>query len=208
MRALSILLAAGLCAAAQSPQIFYSKKFPGSSPPYVQVTVDKDGSAVYMEDPKDDQPLKFQLTPGEAAEIFALAGKMDNFKHPLESGLKVANMGIKTFRYENGAEKNEQSFNYSTDENARVLADWFERIVESERLLIGLERTVRFDHIGVNQAVMDLAVSYERKRLVAPEQFLPMLDRIAKNDTFVHMARERAASLADAFRAQKQPKAE
>jgi len=207
VKALSGLLVAGLCAAAQSPQIFYSKKFPGSSPAYVQVTIEKDGSAVYMEDPKDDQPLKFQLTESETAATFGLAEKLDNFKHPLESGLKVANMGIKTFRYQNGSEKNEQSFNYSTDENARVLADWFERIVESERLLIGLERTVRFDHIGVNQAVMDLAVTYERKRLVAPDQFLPMLDRIAKNDTFVHMARERAASLADAFRAQK-PKSE
>jgi hypothetical protein len=203
VKALSILLATGLWAAAQSPQIFYSKKFPGSTPAYVQITIEKDGSAVYMEDPKDEQPLKFQLTENETAAIFGVAEKLDNFKHPLESGLKVANMGIKTFRYQNGAEKNEQNFNYSTDENARALADWFERIVESERLLIELERTVRFDRIGVNQAVMDLAVSYERKRLIAPEQFLPMLDRIAKNDTFVHMARERAASLADAFRAQK-----
>jgi hypothetical protein len=207
LKPLSILVAAGLCAAAQSPLIFYSKKFPGSSPPYVQVTVEKDGSAVYMEDPKDDQPLKFQLTENETGAIFAMAEKLDNFKHPLESGLKVANMGIKTFRYQNGAERSEQSFNYSTDENARILGDWFERIVESERLLIGLETAVRFDRIGVNQAVTDLAIEYERKRLVAPEQFLPMLDRIAKNDTFVHIARERAASLADAFRAQK-PKAE
>jgi hypothetical protein len=196
-----------VCAAAQSPQVFYSKKFPGSAPPYVQVTVEKDGSAVYMEDPKDEQPLKFKLSEHETSAIFAMAARMDYFKHPLESGLKVANMGIKTLRYENGPEKSEQSFNYSTDENARIIVDWFERIVESERLLIELERTVRFDRIGVNQAVMDVAVCYERKRLVAPEQFLPMLDRIAKNDTFVHMARERAASLADAFRAQK-PKAE
>ena len=67
---------------------------------------------------------------------------------------------------------------------------------------------MRFDRIGVNQAVLDLAVSYERKRLVAPDQFLPMLDRIAKNDTFVHIARERAASLADAFRAANAPKVE
>ena len=104
-------------------------------------------------------------------------------------------------------ENYQQSFNYSTDENARILVDWFERIVESERLLIGLETAVRFDRIGVNQAVLDLAVTYERKRLVAPEQFLPMLDRIAKNDTFVHIARERAASLADSFRAPK-PKSE
>ena len=132
-----------------------------------------------------------------------MAARMDYFKHPLESGLKVANMGIKTLRYENGPEKSEQSFNYSTDENARIIVDWFERIVESERLLIELERTVRFDRIGVNQAVMDVAVCYERKRLVAPEQFLPMLDRIAKNETYMHTARARAAEIAEMIRAPK-----
>jgi hypothetical protein len=168
-----------------------------------QVTVDRDGSAVYMEDPKDEQPLKFKLTEAETSAVFSLAARLDNFKRPMESGLKVANLGQKTFRYENGAEKNEQKFNYSTDENVRILLDLFERIVESERLLIDLERTVRFDRIGVNQAVIDLAITYDRKRLVAPEQFLPMLDRIAKNDAFVHLARERAASLADTFRGQK-----
>ena len=40
----------------------------------------------------------------------------------------------------------------------------------------------------------------ENKRVVAPEQFLPMLDRIARNETYMHTARERAAELADAIR--------
>lgn len=207
MKLVSAALVFGLCAAAQSPRIFYSKSFPRSAPPYSQVTVERDGSSVYMEDLKDEQPLKFKLTETEVSTVFSLASKLDNFKRPLESGLKVANLGQKTFRYENGTEKGEQKFNYSTDETARVLLDVFERIVDSERLLIDLERTVRFDRIGVNQAVMDLAVAFDKKRLVAPEQFLPMLDRIVNNDAFVHLARQRAASLADAFRGQK-PKSE
>jgi hypothetical protein len=48
-----------------------------------------------------------------------------------------------------------------------------------------------------------LQVSLERKRLVAPQQLLPLLDRVAKNETFMHMSRERAAGLADAIRASK-----
>ena len=35
-------------------------------------------------------------------EMFDLAEKLDQFKHPIESGLKVANMGTKTFRFEDG----------------------------------------------------------------------------------------------------------
>ncbi len=42
----------------------------------------------------------------------------------------------------------------------------------------------------------------DQKRLVAPEQFLPLLDRVVKNESFLHMARDRAADLADWIRAQ------
>ncbi len=41
---------------------------------------------------------------------------------------------MKTFRWEDGAETSEQKFNYSLDENAKALDDWFEAITESEQL--------------------------------------------------------------------------
>ena len=47
----------------------------------------------------------------------------------------------------------------------------------------------------------------ERNRLVGLPQYLPMLDRVAKNDSYLHMARERAASLADFIRNPQKPKA-
>src|SRR5947207_2660748 len=63
------------------------------------------------------------------------------------------------------------------------------------------ERAAKYDKLGVNKALLQLQMSFDRKRLVAPQQLLPMLDRIAKNDTYIHMARERAAGMADAIRA-------
>lgn len=200
------LLLSLLAAGADAPRIVYSKSFPGSVPPYSGIVVQSDGSAVYKEAPDDDQPMRFHLTDGETREIFQLANKLDKFTRKLESGLKVANMGLKTYRWEEGAVRNEQKFNYSEDLDARALQDWFERIAESEQYLINLERTVRFDKLGVNQALLQLEVAWNRKRLVAVDQFLPMLDRVAKNDSYLNMARERAAYLAEVFRAQ--PKAD
>jgi len=133
--------------------------------------------------------------------IFDLVEKLDHFKHPLESGLKVAKMGDKTFRWESGAESSESKFNYTTDENARTLQDWFERISESERAMMNLRRAIRFDKLGVNDAVLRVDTAWSQKRLVGREQFLPLLDRIAKNESFINLARERAARLADALRA-------
>ena len=40
----------------------------------------------------------------------------------------------------------------------------------------------------------------DRKRLVAVEQYLPMLDRIASNESYMHTARVRASELAEAIR--------
>ena len=133
--------------------------------------------------------------------IFALAEKLDHFKRPLESGLKVAKTGDKTFRWENGAEASEAKFNYSrtkTRGSCRIGSSAFPRA--SGRMML-LRRAIRFDKLGVNDAVLRVDTAWSQKRLVGREQFLPLLDRIAKNETFVNIARDRAARLADALRA-------
>jgi hypothetical protein len=205
MRSLLVLCAA--LALNAEPVITYSKYFKGSRPENQIITVNKNGEANYKEAVNDEQPLKFQLTEAEAAEIFGLAEKLGRFSRPIESGLKVANMGQKTFRFEDGSVKNEVQFNYSLDPDAQALLDWFERISESEQKYIDLDRTVHFDKLGVNQAILQLQLTWERKRLVAPQQFLPLLDRVIKNESFLHMARERAASLAEAFRSNQSARA-
>src|SRR5689334_21614587 len=102
-----LLLSATALWGADGARLFYSKSFPGSVPPYMQVTVEPGGAVEYRE-AEDEQPLKFKLTDAETQTVFGLADKLEHFKNPLESGLKVAFMGKKTFRWENGTEKLEQ----------------------------------------------------------------------------------------------------
>jgi hypothetical protein len=194
---LLLLFTAALSAA---PKIIYTKSFPNSTPAYVCVEISDDGSAVYKESPDDENPIEFHLLPADTKVIFDLAERLDHFKRPLESGLKVAFMGAKTFRWIDGGDKYEQKFNYSTEEDAKTLADWFEKITETQMLQFYLERTVKFDKLEVNRALIEIQIAVEHKRLIGPDRFLPLLDRIAKNETFLHMARERAAELADLFR--------
>jgi hypothetical protein len=201
MKAFGLLLAvAGMAAAADVPRISYTKIFPGSDPAYMATTIDRNGAVTYRET-KDEEPEMFQMEADAVKAVFDLADKLDHFKRPLESGLKVAKTGDKTFRWENGAEASETKFNYSLDENAKTLQDWFERISESERALMLLRRNIRFDKLGVNDAVLRIDTAWSQKRLVGREQFLPLLDRVAKNETFINLARERAARLATTMRA-------
>ena len=63
-----------------------------------------------------------------------------------------------------------------------------------------LERAAKYDHLGVDGALQGLEAAFENDRIVSPEQFLPMLDRIAKNETYMHQSRARASEMADAIR--------
>ena len=195
-----ILLFANVLLAGDGPRLFYSRSFPGSVPPYFQVTLEQNGDAEYREAPDEDNPLKFHLAEADTREVLGLAEKLDYFKHPLESTLKVAFMGMKTFRYENGDRKSEVKFNFSEDLAARELTDWFERMAESAQHRIELERTAKYDRLGVLKALLLLESAMDRKRLVGLDQYLPMLDRIAKNENYMHTARARAAEIAEAIR--------
>jgi len=193
------LLLIAVTALAGDPRIVYTKTFPGSSPAYVEIAVEKSGDVSYKET-ADDDPETFKLDPQTTAQMFDLAQKLDYFSHPVESGLKVANMGAKVFRWEDGDKKTEVKFNYSLDENAKALQDWFEHIIESQRLLLELQRVVRHDKLGANDAMLHIEVAWNQQHLVGLAQFLPLMDRVAKDETYVNMARERAGRLAEVFR--------
>jgi hypothetical protein len=197
---LTLTFCTTLCAA--TPKLTFTKSFPGSDPEYVRVDVDRSGALEYRESQKDDQPLRAQLQEPDTATLFSMAEKLDYFKSPLEAGVKVANMGKKTFRYEdeNGA-ATEVTFNFSTNETAQQLLQRFEQIAATERAYIDLDRTIHFDKLGVNAALAEIESLWLRKELVAPQQFVPLLKRISSHDSFMHLARERAARLKDQFEA-------
>ncbi len=202
MKWLAAMLSCSVLCAADA-RLFFSKSFPGSTPAYVAITVDHSGAGEYKEAADDDNPLKFQLSAADTGEMFGLADKLDRFKRPLESPLKVAQMGMKTFRFEEGGNSTDVKFNFSEDADARSLLDWFERISETGQNYYALERAVKYDKLGVNQALLQFNIAMDRKRVVSPQLFLPMLDRVAKNATYLNMARTRAANLAEAIRAEK-----
>jgi hypothetical protein len=196
------LAAAAVLLAADLPTISYTKSFPGSVPAYVSIRVDKSGQGEFNDSPAGEQPpLRFRLTPAESEAIFALAAKLNHFSRPLDSGLKVAFTGTKIFRYEDSAASREVKFNYTQDPDAQLLLDWFERLTETSMHAINLERTAKFDRLGLDKALLQLQVSVDRRRLAAASQLLPILDRIAKTPSAFNRVQERAAAIAEAIRA-------
>ncbi len=187
--------------AASGQRITYTKAFPGSDPEYVSISVDRSGMVFYKEMADDDAPDTFQLEPKFTDTIFDLATKLGHFKKSVESGAKVANMGAKTFRWEDGNDAGQTTFNYSNDASAQALWNWFEWMTSSQRAYLELNRAVRHDKLGVNDALIKITDLWTDSKLVGTPQCRPLFDRVAKDESFIHLARERAAELADAVRA-------
>src|ERR1700682_4637933 len=162
--------------AADSPRISYSKSFPGSVPAYFAITVERTGAASYNESEDPDNAEKIQLETSVVTEMFELADRLEHFKKPLESGLKVVNMGEKTLRWEAGGDRSQAKFNYSTTEDAKPLSDRFERIAESTQTLLELRRAARHDRLGVNASVLKIQNMWNKKHLGGTAEFLPLVD--------------------------------
>jgi hypothetical protein len=204
MKGLVALLAIASCVGAAPAKLTFTKSFPGSVPAYVSLQIDKSGALVYKEAIADEQPIKAQIPESDVTVLFDLAQHLEFFKSPIESGLKVANTGKKTFRYEGEDGKaTEVIFNYSTIEAAQQLLDRFENIAATERAWIDLDRTVHFDHLGINDSLAQVESLWLAKQLMAPAQFIPLLNRIISRESIMHLARERAARLKDEFQAAK-----
>jgi len=202
MRVLLSLVALAAASWAQdAPRMILKKEFPGSKPAYTEIQLESDGRVQYMEAADDEQPVKFKLSANEVQTLFLLSDKLAHFTRPLESGLKVARVGDKTFTWIKGEERHEVKFNYTLDADGQMLLDWFERMCESAYYRLDLERAVRFDRIGVNQALLKLEAAWDRKRLLALDQYIPLLERVVKNDSYLNMARDRASKLIELFTA-------
>ncbi len=193
---ITILGAILLAGAAAAADIVYTKDFPGSVPEYVNITLSENGQVSYKE-AEDEEPVVFQLEEPIRAEMFQLAADLQHFGMTIESGLKVANMGKKTFRWVDGGAMEEATYNHTTEKEAQQLQADFDHIAESENLLFALERAVRYDRLGVHEALLNIESAWQKKRLVGTAQFLPLMEQVKDNEAFLHMARERAARMTE-----------
>ena len=199
-RILALALWAALVVAGQDA-IYFERHFPGAVPDRFEVRVTADGTAVYVESEED--PVELAVGADEVQLLFKQAVGLEYFARPLASSRKVASTGRKLLRYESaGGVRGEAVFDYSEVREAREIASWFVKLAETNQHLQELERTYRFDRLGVNQALVSLEQAFERERVAAPGLLVPILCKISQQERIVHQARARAGGLLERMRAQ------
>src|SRR6202046_4129901 len=187
-----------------TPTITYRKIFKSSYPEFVEIKLNESGHGTFDIRQLDEAavPQPFEISSALAEKIFALAAKLRNFQGAdLDIHRRIANLGEKTFRYDKGSETHEVKFNYTLDDSASQLTAIFEGLARPANDLSDLERTMRYDRLGVNDVLQQIDQDYNNKLFPEPERLLPALDQVAADDKFIDIARQRARALATRIRA-------
>lgn len=187
--------------AASTARIIYTRTLVGSVPEYLAVTVNADGSGTYegrqLKETQRLRPLK--LSAATTEQIFSLAAALDDFRVPLESHKKVADLGLKTLTYQRGSEKHEVEFNYTTKATARDLTDLFERVAGVEEHMDALQYQLKYDPLSLPQELLQIQVDLQHNALADPELMVPELEEIANNPRLLHIAQVRAQDILKAM---------
>ena len=188
-------------APAESAKLTFRRIFKSSSPEFIEIVVPEDAhSATYDIRQLDEDPsaLPFEISAGLRAHMFELAAQLNHFQgQDLDVHRKIANLGEKTFRWEKGANAHEVKFNYTLNSAAAQLLQIFEGLARQQEHVMLLTRRMRYDRLGINDALLQFETDLNHKLLPEPQCALPMLDEIGNDSRFVDIARQRARTLAE-----------
>jgi len=194
-----------VCSAPAGSAVFiYRRIFKSSTPEFIEIKINEfsdTGSYEIRQLDEDPGASPFQISASLRAKIFELTAKLNDFKgQDLDVHRKIANLGEKTFRWENGSEAYETRFNYTINPDATQLLQICEGLARQQELIDLLQRRMKYDRLGVNDALLELEADYAKGVLPEPQRVLPLLDQIAGDSRFLEIARERARALAERIR--------
>jgi hypothetical protein len=191
-------------AASPGAKLTFRRIFKSSTPEFIEITVREDADqAAYEIRQLDEDPekLPFEVGAQLRAKMFALASELNHFQGlDLDVHRKIANLGEKTFRWEQGTQAYEAKFNYTLSSPAMQLLQIFEGLARQQELLMLLERRMKYDRLGINDALLQFETDLNKKLLPEPQRALTTLDQIAGDSRFVEVGRQRARALAERIR--------
>jgi hypothetical protein len=184
--------------AAGEAVITYTKIFKGSVPESVELIIRETGKCTFdirqlAEDPK---AAEFEVGQPIREKIFSLAKELNNFRNlDLDTHRKIANLGAKTFRYEKDGVVNEVTYNYTVNTPASQLQQIFEGLSYQQDHLQTLQRTLKYDRLGLYDALGYLEADLDNGVIPEPEHLLPVLEQIANDTHVIEIARSRARAI-------------
>lgn len=194
-----LLLAGGLNSAGQPGRVFWQKDYSRGRTEFHRIEVETDGRTRYVLRLGDGEPVAvdFQLKPHtlrRLLEMFAQADFLNRDKN-FVSSRRVADTGTRTIRLVSGPETREVVFRHTNDKSFRKIVTFFDHLSAQERFLLDLKLTLKHDRLGIPRKLDQLRGFLDRKTIVDPQRFAPILKRISQDSALMNLARKTARRL-------------
>jgi hypothetical protein len=182
----------------------YRRVFKSSTPEFIEIKIPAGADAATYEIRQLDEDAGASPLPISSplrAKIMELVNQLGYFQGlDLDVHRKIANLGEKTFRWQTGSKTSEVVFNYTLNMQATQLVQICEGLARQQELMELLQRRIKYDRLGVNDALLQFETDFNRGVLPEPQVALPLLEQIADDSHVVEIARQRARSLAERVR--------
>jgi len=191
----------GVLVAADSPpvQFFWRKDLSRGLTEYniVELAGTGAGKFQFKERNSESIVIDLELRPATVDMLLNLFVQADflNESKDFVSPRKVADMGMKTIRFEMGSRKREVSFNYTEDRGVQRVVNFFENLWLQEKALFQIDVALKYDRLGIPKMLDDLQKNMKANRIVAPERFTAVLDKIYQDESVINYARVEARKL-------------
>jgi hypothetical protein len=187
-----------------SAELTFRRVFKSSTPELIEIILHEDSdNATYEIRQLDDEPgaTSFLISAPLRAKMFALSAQLNHFEsQDLDVHRKIASLGEKTFRWRQGNVTHETKFNYTLNAPATQLLQIFEGLARQQENIETLSRRMKYDRLGINDALLECDTDFSRGLLPEPQDLLPLLDQISADPHLVDIARQRARNLAERIR--------
>ena len=190
-----------------APLVTFELDWRAVDPQFYTISIDSSGRASYCSEPRtepgetpgDPYLLKFTADPRDKAEIFRLAEQLNYFQGKFDNlGKKVAQTGIKTLRYRNGAQQSATDYNASTNPKLNQLTSLFQCMSTTFELARTLQNKLRYDKLGLDDTLKRMEELQRGGQLAELQAIAPTLSQIADDPNVMGVARKRARWLLSA----------
>jgi len=163
----------------------------------VELTVDGRGKFCFKRRDQEALTRELILNPTVTENLAGLFTRADflNESKDFVSRRQVADMGMKTVSCEVAGRKRQVIYNYTEDKTLQEISNFFENLSTQERNLFEIDLALKYDRLGIPKKLDELEREFAAKRIVAPERFAEVLEKISQDQTLINLARKHAEKL-------------
>ena len=164
-----------------------------------QIEVNENGQVTYQFFPNQGEVVlvNLRLSSKKVDFLLDMFSKADflNKKKNFVSSRRVSSTGINTIRLESGLQQREIVFHYTESKMLKKIVVFFNQLSQQEQSLFEMDIALRYDRLGILKRLDQLDRYLQRKELIDPKRFIPVLEKISTDKSLINLARKQARQI-------------